>query len=111
MLRAVKLGRILSLLVALAVLIAPAGMMRADAAMPDHDMAAAAPMDHCAGQSAPDEKQKPPESCCVVACATFIALPAELAAPAVPSIRHRMLVSAVHHGLAPEAATPPPRSS
>lgn len=108
MLRPVKL--VFSLLLAFAVLMAPAGMMRVNAApAAAHDMSAASPLDHCE-KSQPDKRQ-PPENCCVMACAALIALPAELNAPALQPAEPQALELAHLQGLPVEAATPPPRIS
>lgn len=106
MLGGVKL--VLSLLVALAVLFAPMGMMSTNAA-PLHKMTAA-PMDHCAGKQQPDKKQ-PPQNCCVMMCAALVAVPAAIVVPANPPLDHQVIEPVARHGLTAEAATPPPRSS
>jgi hypothetical protein len=111
---AIRLGRmtfarLLALFVALAVLLAPAGMMSAAAAMPaTHDMAASMPMDHCAGQPEPDQN-KAPESCCIVACSALPGGRGELAPPPSATLSYQAIALSAHPGLTAEAATPPPR--
>lgn len=106
MIAAMKPGRILSLLVALAVLLMPAGMS-APAMAASHDMKM---MEHCAEQPLPDREQAP-ESCCIVACAAFLADTVGLDASPTLSVSYRPALLADHHGLPAEAATPPPRFS
>ena len=103
-------ARFLAFFVALALLLAPAGMMRAAAAMPaTHDMAASMPTDHCAGQPEPD--QKAPESCCIVACSALLGGRAEIAAPPAATLTYEAIAPSVHLGLTAEAETPPPRTA
>lgn len=104
-----------ALLLALAVLIAPAPsvMGAAMAASPDHH-AQMAPDDHCAtvpaNSGAKDEA--PAKNCCVATCAAVAVAPSgsigeikSLVAPAVFPIATRPL------GYLGEIATPPPRRS
>ena len=102
--------RLLAFVLALAVLLAPAGMAPTFAAMPaPHDMAASMPMDHCAGQQEPDQK-KAPESCCIVACSALLGGRGEIAAPPAASISYESIALSAHLGFSAEAETPPPRT-
>jgi hypothetical protein len=99
--------RVLSILVALAVMLLPAGMTGvAAAAAPE--MAAMA--DHCAGQPQPDSP-KAPESCCVIACSALPEGQRGLPAPLPPAVTYVAEVHSIRRGLPAEAATPPPRFS
>ena len=99
------------MMLALAVLLLPAGMGgRAAAMAPAHEMTATAGMDHCAQKPEPG-KDQPPESCCVLACSALLSGPGALA-PILPSVpAHAAAVPGDHDGLPAEAATPPPRRS
>lgn len=102
---------VLSILVAVAVLLMPAGMSGRGAAMAaTHDMAASAGMGHCAEKPEP-AKDQPPESCCVLACSALPAEPVELTSFSAPLLPHSAAAPADLYGLSAEAATPPPRSS
>jgi hypothetical protein len=102
-------ARLLAFILALAVLLAPAGMTEAAAAMPaTHDMVASMPMAHCAGQAEPDQK-KAPESCCIVACSALLGGPGGISAPLPATLPYEAIALAAHIGLTAEAETPPPR--
>jgi hypothetical protein len=102
--------RILSLLIALALLLMPVGMVGGGpATAASHDMTMAAGS-HCADQPQPSEEQ-PPRSCCMVACAAFLAEPPIVAAAAASPLPYRRALSPAQHGLTAEADTPPPRLS
>lgn len=108
-----SLPRILSLLLLVALAIAPLRIAAGAAmAMPQHDMAMSA--GHCADNTAPSDSTDNREtvSCCMMACAAL---------PAASIFVHEMLAYATppatagpqpaRSGLPPEAATPPPRSA
>jgi hypothetical protein len=102
-------ARLLAFILALAMLLAPAGMIGAAAAMPaTHDMAASMPMDHCAGQPEPDQK-KAPESCCIVAFSVLLGGPGGISAPIPATLPYESIALAAHRGFTAEAETPPPR--
>ena len=105
------LERLLAFFLALAVLLAPVGTMRAVAAMPaTHDMAASMPMDHCAGQPEPDQKQAP-ESCCIVSCSALLGGRGGIAVPPAATLSYEAISLSIHLGLTAEAETPPPRAA
>jgi hypothetical protein len=109
MMRSVKL--VLSILAALAVLLMPAGMGERGAAMAaTHDMTVGADLGHCAQKPEP-AKDQPPESCCLVACSALPAEPVGMNEISSPVLGHAAVTAANLHGLAAEAATPPPRAS
>ena len=101
----------LSILAFLAVLLAPAGMLGSHAAMamPQH---AAASADPCSEKQQHDGQQSQAMIDCALACSALAsneALIADEPAPdaAAPDARPSLAL----HGMRPEAATPPPRSS
>ncbi len=109
MFAAMKIARILSMLLFLALLLAPLRMVRGEAtAMPHHGPAMA--MEHCAPDADPDEGQPLSKANCMMACAALPAVPALLAERlALTGGADRPLPVREIQGLAPEAATPPPR--
>jgi hypothetical protein len=107
----VKLRRLFYLLIALAVLFAPAGMPGYDAAMAmDHDMADAAAMDHCAKKSVPDPDLSP-ESCCILVCFGLPADAGGMERMGAPGHAYPPGIAAQFTGATAETATPPPRGS
>lgn len=110
-------GRILSLLVVLGLVVAPAGMAAGGPAMSGHGAAMAMshdsmlPVHPCTDKQRPADK-KAPDACCVMMC---IAIPAAGGALAVQSIlpRERQPLPRLNGppGLHPEADPPPPRFS
>jgi hypothetical protein len=102
-------ARLLAFILALAMLLAPAGMIGAAAAMPaTHDMAAAMPMAHCASQPEPDQKEAP-ESCCIVVCSALLGSRGEIAPPLAPTLSYESMAVSAHFGFTAESETPPPR--
>jgi hypothetical protein len=99
-----------SLLVALALLLAPAGMGTAPAAAKPVAVQAAH-QGHCGGEAPAEEKRAPIHLSCAGSCAAMPAAEPALAshddsgraAPAVPAPSRLS-------GIAPESETPPPRS-
>ncbi len=106
-----KLGRIFYFLIALAVLFAPAGMPGDEMAMAmGHDMAVAAPMDHCAKQRMPDP-DRPVESCCILVCFGLPSDTGRIDRMDAPAPAYQASALALFNGVPAETATPPPRAS
>lgn len=105
--------RLVFLLAALAVLLAPLTMIGGGAAMAmSHGMAAEAGMDHCAGMDEPSKDQPRGDIECMMACAAIAPLASRFEARLMaPAPLPRVLAATEARGLDPEAETPPPRSS
>lgn len=108
-----SLRKLFSILLALAVLLAPGVTGAAMAAAPDHQMPMMAP-GHCQSQPAgtAQHNKMDGKNCCIAMCA------AVAVAPATPAealaFRQQMAEFAPprsYHGLHAEIATPPPRRS
>jgi hypothetical protein len=101
---------VLSIFMALALLLTPAGMTGSGAAAAStHEMTMSTGMEHCADQPESGDEQ-PADSCCVVACTALLAQPVRLAEVDLPTLPHPAASLEDHRGLRAEAATPPPRS-
>jgi hypothetical protein len=106
------MARLIRLLVMIAVLLMPFGMVPAMAAVAHQSSAAGMPMEHCPDQgSGHDTKRGFSE--CTMACAAAL--------PATDSARPEPLIAVCEsgqppmaqrlHGLHPDTATPPPKHS
>ncbi|HKX22949.1 MAG TPA: hypothetical protein VJM81_06710 [Rhizorhapis sp.] len=108
-----SITRLLSILAALALMIAPVAMFGGGTAvaapMAEAEMAAG----HCAGMDGGHEKQKPAASHdCVAACSAIAPAAATSAEePAGSLILYHALPLAAFHGIKSKAETPPPRFS
>ncbi|HYN45097.1 MAG TPA: hypothetical protein VES64_00230 [Allosphingosinicella sp.] len=108
-----RLRRLLTFLVLLALAIAPFGRMgMAEAkAMPHHDMSAMAP--HCSGGPAPDGDEGGGIAVdCMIACAAMTPAAAPfLAPPPAAEAAPVAISSSLAAGIRPESEPPPPRPS
>ncbi len=113
--REVTIRTLFALLMALAVLIAPApsAMGAAMAAIPDHH-AQMAPDDHCATTPADSgaSDEAPAKSCCVATCTAVAVAPSGSIGELQPRVAPAVFPIATHYlGYLGEIATPPPRRS
>ena len=107
-----SISKLFAILLALAVMAAPASAV-AGAAMPAHHGAAMA-MDkgHCDTPPAKSDRAAPDTSCCMAMCMAVAVAPAEpLALDALPGASPYFAVAATSRGHTPEIATPPPRTA
>jgi hypothetical protein len=107
--------RALRLLLALAVMLMPVGLMPAGhftAAAPAAANAAASSA-HCAemGDRSPAQPRSDRSAECAIACAALPSVFRILERPEIAPAVHHSLATAGSHGLTPDAATPPPRLS
>ena len=107
-----NLGRLFQLLVLLALLLAPAGMLGSHAAMAMPHQAAASALDHCTKEQAPSGTDRQAMLDCALACTAMPAAAPQIAR-AVPVLQPLpvSVPEAPIAGHRPEAATPPPRFS
>ena len=106
---AVRLYRLLSLLLLVATLIAPFG--RAEAGGAVHDAPAMAMAGHCDPMPASDPSPAHQGSIdCMIACAGMLVGAADINRPTLPTVSEaRALAVAALHGILPQFDPPPPR--
>ena len=107
-----SIRRLLTLLIAVAVLFAPAltGAGEANASVPDHQVQMME-VGHCSSPSSKDD-QAPAKTCCIAMCtAVAMAPPAADEAQVLARSGALSRLSAFQVGLPAEIATPPPRGA
>ena len=119
----VSLGRILSLLLLVGLVLAPLGMIQAPAmamaghamTAPGHDSEAAVAPCHSKRQKGDDQSsdsRQMPGNCCALMCTAIAAVGGQLAEHLPPrQILQPLPPASRPHGLDPEADPPPPRFS
>lgn len=119
-----QMTRFMRILTILAVLLAPLGIIAPTSAQAAVTHAASATthpaeampgMENCVGMPKGDDTSKgqpAQQHDCMMACAAIPSFGSELPArPMAPSAIEPIRLTSTGHGLAPEAATPPPRSA
>ncbi|HKR16597.1 hypothetical protein [Rhizorhapis sp.] len=108
-----SINRLLSIVAALALMIAPVAMFGGGTAFAAPMAEAEMSVGHCAGMDSSREKQKPAASHdCVAACSAIAPAAATSAAePTDGLILYDTLPFAAFHGIKSKAETPPPRFS
>lgn len=112
-LRMVSLRQVFSLMLMLAVLLAPLGMSgSATAKVTSHEAATALIVDHCAGMDRPAKEQPQHKGDCVAMCSAIPVDRTEVPGELIGKASHQYLpTTADPPGNDPEATTPPPRRS
>lgn len=103
-----SVARLMKLLILLAVVLMPLGMVNGSVAMASNVSAAQA--GHC--EQMPEHKKEQPDRLadCAVACAAVASRCHEIQGGSFAHVEPFVsALSAILHGLGPEAATPPPR--
>jgi hypothetical protein len=105
-----RLSRFFSIMVLLALLFAPAGMLGSHAAMATSHSGAASSMGHCdTDEQVPDRDQGQMIDCAIACSAMPSADPFVTQKPLSAAHQYKAAVSRFFAGTRPEAATPPPR--